>query len=124
MKQKPQEEFNDWPYRLLATGTFGNKDLKQNLELCQNISQQQDPFDIQEEPSASSGELQEFTSEEVGKLQKKLTKLLSRKPTSDVEKELANLPLDKFLNCPSSLEMDKRISNALYSDSADHREED
>ena len=120
MKQEAREEFSDWPHGLLAIGTFGNEDLKENPQ-CQNISQQ-DPSDIQEEPS-SSEDLQEFTPEEVGKLQKELTKLLSRKPTSAVEKELANLPLDRFLNCPSSLEVDRRISNALCSDSGD-REED
>ncbi|XVF86927.1 hypothetical protein PTKIN_Ptkin18bG0080100 [Pterospermum kingtungense] len=124
MKQEPREEFSDWPHGLLAIGTFGNNDLEQNPELCQNISSQQDPSDIQEEPSASPEELREFTPEEVGKLQKELIKLLSRKPASDVEKELANLPLDRFLNCPSSLEVDRRISNALCSDSGDHRDED
>ena len=120
MKQEPREEFSGWPHGLLAIGTFGNNDLKENPQ-SQNIIQQ-DPSDIQEEPS-SPEDLQEFTPEEVGKLQKELTKLLSRKPTSAVEKELANLPLDRFLNCPSSLEVDRRISNALCSDSGD-REED
>ncbi|XP_017978194.1 PREDICTED: uncharacterized protein LOC18596248 [Theobroma cacao] len=121
MKQEPREEFSDWPHGLLAIGTFGNNDLKENPQ-CQNTIQQDHPSDIQEEPS-SSEDLREFTQEEVGKLQKELTKLLSRKPTSDVQKELANLPLDRFLNCPSSLEVDRRISNALCSDSGD-REED
>ncbi|XVE51839.1 hypothetical protein DITRI_Ditri02bG0073200 [Diplodiscus trichospermus] len=115
-KQEPREEFSDWPHGLLAIGTFGNEDLKENPQ-CQNISDQ-DPSDIPEEPS-SSEDLPEFTPEEVGKLQKELTKLLSRKPTSEVEKQVANLPLDRFLNCPSSLEVDRRISYALCSDSGD-----
>ncbi|XVF27091.1 hypothetical protein REPUB_Repub14bG0076700 [Reevesia pubescens] len=119
MKQEPREEFSDWPHGLLAIGTFGNNELKENPQSQYSI--QQDPSDIQEEPS-SSEDLQEFTPEEVGKLQQELTKLLSRKP--DVEKELANLPLDRFLNCPSSLEVDRRISNALCSDSGDHRSEE
>ncbi|XP_022723757.1 uncharacterized protein LOC111280566 [Durio zibethinus] len=121
MKQEPREEFSDWPHGLLAIGTFGNNDLKGNPQ-SQNLIQQ-DQSDIQEKPS-SSEDLQVFTPEEVGKLQKELTKLLSRKPTSDVEKELANLPLDRFLNCPSSLEVERRISNALGSDSGDRSEED
>ena len=109
MKQEPREEFNDWPHGLLAIGTFGNNDLKENPE-SQNT---------QEGPS-SSEEMVDFTPEEVGKLQQELTKLL-RKP--NVEKQIADLPLDRFLNCPSSLEVDRRISNALCSDS-DQRDED
>ncbi|KAK4591397.1 hypothetical protein RGQ29_021558 [Quercus rubra] len=62
----------------------------------------------------------DFTPEEVGKLQQELTKLL-RKP--NVEKQIADLPLDRFLNCPSSLKVDRRISNALCTDS-DQRDED
>jgi hypothetical protein len=109
VKQEPREEFNDWPHGLLAIGTFGNNDLKENPK-------------TQDDPS-SSKEIVDFTPEEVGKLQKELTKLLTRKP--NVEKEIADiLPLDRFLNCPSSLEVDRRISNALCSDSDDHRDED
>ncbi|KAB1223373.1 putative nucleoside diphosphate kinase 5 [Morella rubra] len=107
VKQEPREEFNDWPHGLLAIGTFGNNDLKENPEI-QNT---------QENPSSSEEEEEvlAFTPEEVGKLQKELTKLLSRK--SNKEKETADLPLDRFLNCPSSLEVDRRISNALCTDS-------
>ncbi|GKV09796.1 hypothetical protein SLEP1_g21240 [Rubroshorea leprosula] len=124
-KQESREEFSDWPHGLLAIGTFGNSDLRdRRIPQIQDIIQEEDdPSNIQEEPS-SSDDLQEFTPEEVGKLQKELTKLLSKKPNSDV-KELANLPLDRFLNCPSSLEVDRRISNALCSDSDDnYKEED
>ncbi|XP_018839204.1 uncharacterized protein LOC109004956 isoform X1 [Juglans regia] len=110
VKQEPREEFNDWPHGLLAIGTFGNNDLKENLE---SRNSQDDP--------SSSEEVLDFTPEEVGKLQKELTKLLSRKPNK--EKEVADLPLDRFLNCPSSLEVDRRISNALCSESGD-RDED
>ncbi|KAJ7951489.1 NGR2 [Quillaja saponaria] len=110
-KQEPREEFSDWPHGLLAIGTFGN-----NNELKENPDVQ----NIREEPS-SSADIVDFTPEEVGKLQKELTKLLRRKP--NVEKEIAELPLDRFLNCPSSLEVDRRISTALCSDS-DDKEED
>lgn len=77
---------------------------------------------------SSSDDLEDFTPEEVGKLQKELTKLLTRrskKRKSDVNRELANLPLDRFLNCPSSLEVDRRISNALSRcGDSDEKEED
>ncbi|XP_047164999.1 protein NEGATIVE GRAVITROPIC RESPONSE OF ROOTS-like isoform X1 [Vigna umbellata] len=110
-KQEPREEFSDWPHGLLAIGTFGN-----NSEIKENIDDQ----NVQEDPS-SSEEIADFTPEEIGNLQKELTKLLRRKPK--VEKEISELPLDRFLNCPSSLEVDRRISNALCSES-DDKEED
>lgn len=45
---------------------------------------------------------------------------MRRKPNKNVEKEIAELPLDRFLNCPSSLEVDRRISNALCTDPDDN----
>ncbi|KAL2336416.1 hypothetical protein Fmac_010862 [Flemingia macrophylla] len=110
-KQEPREEFSDWPHGLLAIGTFGNKsEIKENL----------DDQNTHEDPS-SSEEIADFTPEEIGNLQKELTKLLRRKP--NVEKEISELPLDRFLNCPSSLEVDRRISNALCSESEDKEED-
>jgi hypothetical protein len=114
VKPEPREEFSDWPHGLLAIGTFGNNNLKENPD---HRSQS-----IQEEPSSSEEILENFTPEEVGKLHKELTKLLTRKP--NIEKEIADLPLDRFLNCPSSLEVDRRTSNALCSDPDDHKDED
>ncbi|MBA0779293.1 hypothetical protein Gotri_003560, partial [Gossypium trilobum] len=122
MKQEPREEFSDWPHGLLAIGTFGNNELKENPE--SQSSMQQDPIEIQDQEPCSSDDLQEFTVEEVGKLQKELTKLLSRKPNPDTKKEVASLPLDRFLNCPSSLEVDRRFSNAVCSDAGERSEED
>ncbi|XP_022964145.1 uncharacterized protein LOC111464259 [Cucurbita moschata] len=110
-KQESREEFSDWPHGLLAIGTFGNNEIKDDSERRQ---------DIQEDPS-SSEEIIDFSPEEVGKLQKELTKLLSRKPNP--EKQVADLPLDRFLNCPSSLEVDRRISNPLSCDSDDKDED-
>lgn len=123
MKQESREEFSDWPHGLLAIGTFGHNDLRENHEI-QDVQEDDDHQHIEEVPSPSE-DLQDFTPEEIGKLQKELTKLLSRKPTPDKEKgkEIANLPLDRFLNCPSSLEVDRRISNRVTSD-VDEREED
>ncbi|KAK8992649.1 hypothetical protein V6N11_048722 [Hibiscus sabdariffa] len=122
VKQEPREEFSDWPHGLLAIGTFGNNDLKGNPQSEDTI--QQGPSDIRDSELSSSDDLQEFSIEEVGKLQKELTKLLSRKPNSDAKKEVASLPLDRFLNCPSSLEVDRRFSSAVCSDSGDRTEED
>ncbi|XP_014499137.1 uncharacterized protein LOC106760189 isoform X2 [Vigna radiata var. radiata] len=112
-KQEGREEFSDWPDGLLAIGTFGNN--KEAIEKC---------ITTKEEPS-SSEQIPDFTLEEIGKLQKELTKLLRQKPK--VEKEIAHLPLDRFLNCPSSLEVDRRISNVVCTDSEnkdDHDEEE
>ncbi|XP_058079414.1 protein NEGATIVE GRAVITROPIC RESPONSE OF ROOTS-like [Magnolia sinica] len=95
-----KEEFSDWPDGLLAIGTFGNNQLKEEIER----------HDLSENPIPSSqdeDEPSDFTKEEVGKLQNELLKLLSRKPVANEEGEKVNLPLDKFLNCPSSLEVDR-----------------
>lgn len=124
MKQEPREEFSDWPQALLAIGTFGNSDLGENQESQNNLQghNQESQSNVQENP-ASSPDISDFTPEEVGKLQKALTKLLSRKPSSKVERETTDLPLDRFLNCPSSLEVDRRISSSLFSEPGD-RDED
>ncbi|KAG5084600.1 hypothetical protein JHK84_054638 [Glycine max] len=106
-KQEPREELSDWPDGLLAIGTFGNSN---------EVKEKTEKHILREDPS-SSEEIADFTPEEIGKLQKELTKLLRQKP--NVEKEIAELPLDRFLNCPSSLEVDRRISNVLCSDSED-----
>ena len=93
---------------------IGNNNNQENITCSSNNDDNEELLDI-------------ITPEEVGKLQKVLTKLLSRnKPNEDYNKEMAdNLPLDRFLNCPSSLEVDRRISNALIrSDSDDYRDED
>ncbi|WVY93421.1 hypothetical protein V8G54_032509 [Vigna mungo] len=57
---------------------------------------------MQQDPS-SSEEIADFTPHQIGNLQKELTKLLRRKPK--VEKEISELPLDRILNIPSSLEI-------------------
>lgn len=136
VKQEPREEFSDWPHALLAIGTFGttsnsvsdneSKNVHQEIKAEKKCTTQSEQ---KEEPS-SSDDLEDFTHEEVGKLQKELMKLLSRtkKRKSDVNRELMkNLPLDRFLNCPSSLEVDRRISNALSAvvdSSEENKEED
>ncbi|KAF9689805.1 hypothetical protein SADUNF_Sadunf01G0130800 [Salix dunnii] len=121
VKQESREEFSDWPHALLAIGTFGNKEVGENNEI-QDVPEDQL---VEEEDPSSSHDLQDFTPEEIGKLQKELTKLLTRKPTSqDKEKETANLPLDRFLNCPSSLEVDRRVSSNRVIGGVDDKEDD
>ena len=112
MKQESREEFSDWPHGLLAIGTFGNNNLTQNDEIKDAEEENQDT------------DLQDFTPEEIGKLQKELTKLLSKKPSKEKEKDIANLPLDRFLNCPSSLEVDRRISTNTGISDLDDKEDD
>ncbi|KAL2493327.1 hypothetical protein Adt_28955 [Abeliophyllum distichum] len=114
-KEPPKEEFSDWPHGLLAIGTFGNTDLRENPD-----------NEILPDEQCSSPDFSEFTAEEVGKLQKELTKLLTRKPKA--EEPTNDLPLDRFLNCPSSLEVDRTISNrysiSTISDDKDEEEID
>ncbi|PSS18115.1 Dof zinc finger protein like [Actinidia chinensis var. chinensis] len=113
--EPPKEEFSDWPRGLLAIGTFGNHDPKENPETGPQNS-----------PSSSEDDLSDFTPEEVGQLQKELKKLLRRKPPPskiEAESAAADLPLDRFLNCPSSLEVDRRISTAVCSDLGDKEED-
>ncbi|KAM3375138.1 protein NEGATIVE GRAVITROPIC RESPONSE OF ROOTS [Capsicum galapagoense] len=129
-QERPRnEEFNGWPDSLLSIGTFGasSSSLRANLnsESTQNIQNQNDnENEILEDnynQQSSSPDLAEFTPEEVGKLQKELTKLLSKKPVSAAKLAAAegrqdgNLPLDRFLNCPSSLEVDRRTSSRFSS---------
>ncbi|KAE8728620.1 hypothetical protein F3Y22_tig00004159pilonHSYRG00017 [Hibiscus syriacus] len=68
MKQEPREEFSDWPNGLLAIGTFGNNDFKENPQSQTTI--QQEPFDVLDQEPSSSDNLQEFTIEEVGNCKK------------------------------------------------------
>ncbi|XP_010537630.1 PREDICTED: uncharacterized protein LOC104812257 [Tarenaya hassleriana] len=132
VKQEPREEFSDWPHGLLAIGTFGiNNGVSKggNRDGDQKIQEiQEEGSDKDQDPPSSSEDLEDFTPEEVGKLQKELTKLLTRtkKRKSDVHREIiaSNLPLDRFLNCPSSLEVDRRISNALCGIDPDDKGED
>ncbi|KAJ0586341.1 hypothetical protein HanIR_Chr04g0150831 [Helianthus annuus] len=109
IKQEPQkEEFSDWPHGLLTIGTFGNNDLPIENEEIQET----------QVTETSSPDLSEFTPEEIGKLQKELTNLLSKK-----QEIPADLPLDRFLNCPSSLEVDRRLSVKVNTE-GDDKEED
>lgn len=117
MKQEPQkEEFNDWPHGLLTIGTFGNNDLSPT-------ENEEEIHDNQINTASSSPDLSEFTPEEVGKLQKELKKLLTKKPANKQGEMSADLPLDRFLNCPSSLEVDRRLSTTVITN-PDDKEED
>ncbi|XP_057535625.1 protein DEEPER ROOTING 1-like [Amaranthus tricolor] len=122
-KQPSQrEEFNDWPHGLLTIGTFGNKELKDKAVSSEIQTAIYGQEQEQNPTSVSSPDLSEFTPEEVGQLQNELTKLLKRKPAKQ-EEENPDLPLDRFLNCPSSLEVSRRISNVTCTD-PDYKEDD
>ncbi|XP_021865398.1 protein DEEPER ROOTING 1 isoform X2 [Spinacia oleracea] len=122
-KQSSQrEEFNDWPHGLLTIGTFGNKELKDKAVSSEIQTATHEQEQEQNPTSASSPDLSEFTPEEFGQLQKELTKLLKRK--SAKQEENSDLPLDRFLNCPSSLEVSRRISNAICIDPDNNKEDD
>lgn len=123
-QQLPEEEKNDWSRGLLTIGTFGNTDLQENRDSKVQQLQTENEIVQEEVESSSSTDLTEFTPEEVRQLQKELTKLLKRKPASKAEAENADLPLDRFLNCPSSLEVDRTISNRFSTYSDDKEEED
>ncbi|KAF8106063.1 hypothetical protein N665_0147s0021 [Sinapis alba] len=122
VKQDAREEFSDWPQALLAIGTFGSTSNSVSQSESKNVHEEIEPEkksispSEQEEEPSSSDDIDDFTPEEAKKLQKELMKILSRtkKRKSDVNRELMkNLPLDRFLNCPSSLDVERRISNAL-----------
>ncbi|OVA04231.1 hypothetical protein BVC80_1403g17 [Macleaya cordata] len=113
-----KDEFSDWPHGLLAIGTFGNNNVKEDRSRKRDDEIEDDHQEEEKNPSSSEDQL-DFTPEEIGKLQKELTKLLSRKPIEQTESQRRNginLPLDKFLNCPSSLEVDRTICNKFSED--------
>ncbi|MCE3050116.1 hypothetical protein HAX54_046481, partial [Datura stramonium] len=120
-QERPRnEEFNGWPDSLLAIGTFGTTSTSLNAKSestqhLQNDDENEISEDVNYNEQSSSPDLAEFTPEEVGKLQKELTKLLSRKPPAAAAaaegRQDGDLPLDRFLNCPSSLEVDRRTSS-------------
>ncbi|CAH8388919.1 unnamed protein product [Eruca vesicaria subsp. sativa] len=117
-KQEPREEFSDWPHALLAIGTFGStsNSVSKSVHEETEANKKSISHSEQEEEPSSSDDIEDFTPEEAKKIQKELMKILSRtkKRKSDVNRELMkNLPLDRFLNCPSSLDVERRISNAL-----------
>ncbi|PWZ13999.1 hypothetical protein Zm00014a_017814 [Zea mays] len=108
---KSRNDGGDWPapqQGLLSIGTLGD--------------------DVDPPPRASSqaDDVLDFTIEEVKKLQDALNKLLRRAKSKssssssrgsgasatdeDRRASHSQLPLDRFLNCPSSLEVDRRVS--------------
>ncbi|CAN1827981.1 Protein DEEPER ROOTING 1 [Linum perenne] len=115
--QECREEFSDWPHGLLAIGTFGIKDTTNHADTQQVVVEDDDRIQHETHDNDSMSlveDFQDFTSEEIEKLQKELNKLLTQKPDllkkEKNEDVVANFPLDRFLNCPSSLEIDRRLS--------------
>ncbi|KAJ8750769.1 hypothetical protein K2173_015950 [Erythroxylum novogranatense] len=103
MQEPCKEEFSDWPQGLLAIGTFGNRDTKENSKLKY----------IQENPSPSQDRVQELTPEEVGELQKELDSILNKQvgSTCDTETDAANLEWNSFLHRNPSMGDDERTEN-------------
>lgn len=87
------KEFSNWQ-GFLAIGTLGTANSLKEEDVCPVPPLMS---------SHSSHEVSDFTIEELMKLQKELSKLLKNKPPG---KENDSLPLDRFLNCPSSLKID------------------
>ncbi|GAV64768.1 hypothetical protein CFOL_v3_08283 [Cephalotus follicularis] len=86
--QAESEEFNDWPHSLLAIGTFGNDNFKQDPNRN----------NLQENPSSSQDPPQYVANEEVKKLQNELTLLLHRQdrgPNSPTELEVPSFTLNE-----------------------------
>ncbi|CAL9201209.1 unnamed protein product [Musa hybrid cultivar] len=108
MPSSPKEELNDWPQALLSIGTLGNSEMKEEPRR-----------DEHSRTLDSSEDLSNFAIEEVTNLQKELKKLLSLKSKTKSagsefgEEDRAKLPLNRFLNCPSSLEVDRIASAKL-----------
>ncbi|GAB2222207.1 hypothetical protein Droror1_Dr00013412 [Drosera rotundifolia] len=109
-QDRKKDDNKNRPHELLSIGTFGN---------LHHLSPDPKTQITQPESPSSSPDLSDFTPEEVGQLQKELTKLLKRKTSAKQEVDDSNkdnLPLDRFLNCPSSLETSRRISGTVCSD--------
>uniref|UniRef100_A0A0E0LN99 NGR2 n=1 Tax=Oryza punctata TaxID=4537 RepID=A0A0E0LN99_ORYPU len=96
---------------LLSIGTLGNE------------SPPPAPAATAAEEASAAQDVADFTIEEVKKLQEALNKLLRRAKSksgsrrgstadhdADDRSSSSLLPLDRFLNCPSSLEVDRRLS--------------
>ena len=67
-----------------------------------------EPAEEDQPTSTQEHDLPEFTIEEAEKLQDALAKLLRRAKSKSGAR--GDLPLDRFLNCPSSLEVDRRVA--------------
>ncbi|KAJ4791660.1 UDP-N-acetylenolpyruvoylglucosamine reductase [Rhynchospora pubera] len=129
-----KDELNDWPQGFLSIGTLGNQEINEEIEteeerlnrdscISRDYSQGSQEYSrLSQEYSRASQDLPDFTIEEVKKLQEVLTKLLKRKPKSG-EEEKANLPLDRFLNCPSSLEVERTVKKESNNNSDDDKNE-
>ncbi|KAJ9183725.1 hypothetical protein P3X46_007537 [Hevea brasiliensis] len=91
--QEPRnQEFSDWPHGLLAIGTFGNSNIKEDSNKANSVQE-----------NLSQDHLQQLTLEEVEKLHDEVKSLL----LNDTESDTAKLALDKLLNGNPSSEDEK-----------------
>ncbi|KAG6473607.1 hypothetical protein ZIOFF_067524 [Zingiber officinale] len=110
----PKEEFKDWPQSLLAIGTFGDTEIKEESHSGHHF-----------QCIEASQDLSDFGVEEFNQLKKELKKLLSLKSkcksksssssngSEIMEEGGGNMPLNRFLNFPSRLGVDKALSTSL-----------
>ncbi|KAF3773519.1 hypothetical protein EJ110_NYTH55155 [Nymphaea thermarum] len=119
-----------WQQGLLTIGTFGN------TEIDEKVGEDSEEHD-QNSSSGRIPELTEFTTEEIGKLKQELTKYLALKhscrragagekqdpPSKGGSARRSDCPLNKFLNCPSSLDVD-RISSLRHACDSSSENED
>lgn len=137
VEEAPKEKFSDWSNGLLTIGTFGNRDQREEQEIQQRVQIEPETSNEIQESSSPDHDLSEFTADEVGQLQKELTRLLKRKPTSaakappppgqggtEDDHTAQDMPLDRFLNCPSSLDVDRTMSNRYSINSDQYRVDD
>ncbi|KAL4613817.1 hypothetical protein ACB092_07G008300 [Castanea dentata] len=106
MLQEPQkEELSDYHHGLLAIGTFGEHNLKDD-QLRRNL---------EGNLSSSEDHLQDLTLEELGKLQKALNLLLHEQVESTCSKESETTNL-QLLDRESSLEANLKVDINSYFD--------
>lgn len=118
----PKEGSKDWPQSLLAIGTFGNTEIKEESHSAHH-------FQCIDHPSK---DVFDFGVEEFNQLKQELKKLLSIKSKSNskyssgsngseiMEEGKGNMPLNRFLNFPSRLGVDKTLSTSLESLASDN----
>ncbi|PON66012.1 hypothetical protein PanWU01x14_112390 [Parasponia andersonii] len=110
MQESSKEEVNDWLHELLAIGTFGKNDLKEDLERINDLQDNK--------LSSSEAHLRDPTSEKVGNRQDELNSLLMHKQDDEsaltTELEPAS-HLERFLSRELSLEHERVESNNAHS---------
>ena len=112
MRHEPcKQEFSDWPQALLAIGTFGTNNVKEDSYRTKPTA---------EDPPSFQDCAQEFTVEDVGNLQNELSTYFRGPEESNLAAEQEENPTD-LINKPlnsehSSLEEHEGKENETFSD--------